>query len=390
MSELVDSAVNAINRSLNSYCKYISSNDAGKTGGHQQGYYIPNYVASKWLDTPLRKESNLEQLISIKWQNDFVTSSKVKYYGKKTRNESRITCFGKQFPFLQDDNVGDMLIICQMDKDSFLAFVLQTDDEIDDFMATFNLSSGDTNHFIDKDAAYNPEDKLKELFTGFLTKYQDFPQTREMAGFAMDCYVKAWRISDRTITKEIDKQLLKWIETEYSLFKAFEEKLYAEQLAQPFASIDDQVRFSNMVLNRRKSRAGKSLELHLETIFRKKELLFETQVVTEENKKPDFIFPGGKEYHNYLFPVDKLTLLGAKTTCKDRWRQIISEADRIPVKHLFTLQQGISRNQLAEMEKSHVKLVVPQPYLRSFDKQWQDKIMTLETFTKWIEEKQNS
>ncbi|GGK07452.1 type II restriction endonuclease [Parabacteroides faecis] len=83
-------------------------------------------------------------------------------------------------------------------------------------------------------------------------------------------------------------------------------------------------------------------------------------------KKPDFIFPGSKEYHNLLFSNDKLILLGAKTTYKDKWRQIINEADRIPIK---TLQQGISRNQLAEMKKSKVTLVVPQPYLKSFDKQ---------------------
>lgn len=388
MSELVEIAVSAVKKSQNAYCKYISSNDAGKTGTHQSGYYIPKEVGSVWLTTYWGKDVNAERNIIIKWQNNFETSSKIKYYGRGTRNEFRITCFGRGFPFLQDDNVGDILIICQMDTDSFLAFVLHTDNDIEDFMASFNLTSDDTNHFIDKEAAYNPEEKLKELFSQFISLYSDFPQTKEMSGFAMECYAKAWHISDLTIINEPDRLLLNWIEAEYSLFKAFEEKLYAEQLAHPFTSIDEQVKFSNMVLNRRKSRAGKSLEHHLETIFKKNGLIFETQVITEENKKPDFIFPGSKEYHDFLFPVDKLTSLGAKTTCKDRWRQIISEADRIPIKHLFTLQQGISRNQLAEMEKSNVILVVPQPYLKSFDKQWQSKILTLETFTEWIKEKQ--
>lgn len=390
MSDLVDIAANTVKKSLNAYCKYISSNDAGKTGGHQSGYYIPKEVGSVWLNMYWGKDVNAERNITIKWQNDFETSSKIKYYGCSTRNEFRITCFGRGFPFLQDDNVGDILIICQMDTDAFHAFVLHSDNDIDDFMAYFNLSSDDTNHFIDKDVVYNPEERLKEFFSEFTSLYSDFPQTKEMSGFAMDCYMKAWRISDLTIINESDKLLLKWIETEYSLFKAFEEKMYAAQLAHPFTSIDEQVKFSNMVLNRRKSRAGKSLEHHLETVFKKKGLIFGTQVVTEENKKPDFIFPGSKEYHDFLFPADKLTLLGAKTTCKDRWRQIINEADRIPVKHLFTLQQGISRNQLAEMEKSNVILVVPQPYLKSFDKQWQSKILTLGAFTEWIKEKQKN
>ena len=35
---------------------------------------------------------------------------------------------------------------------------------------------------------------------------------------------------------------------------------------------------------------------------------------------------------------------------KDRWRQVLNEADCIETKYLFTLQQGISKNQLREMK----------------------------------------
>lgn len=52
-------------------------------------------------------------------------------------------------------------------------------------------------------------------------------------------------------------------------------------------------------------------------------------------------------------------MLGAKTTCKDRWCQVLNEADRIPNKHLFTLQRGVTRNQLQEMKDEHLTLVVP-------------------------------
>ena len=37
-----------------------------------------------------------------------------------------------------------------------------------------------------------------------------------------------------------------------------------------------------------------------------------------------------------------------KSTCKDRWRQVLSEADRIPNKHLFTLEAAISENQTSK------------------------------------------
>ena len=110
----------------------------------------------------------------------------------------------------------------------------------------------------------------------------------------------------------------------------------------PFPSIDAFVSMANEVLNRRKSRAGKSLEHHLADIFTQNSLLFEEQVITEEKKKPDFVFPSGECYHNMAFPGDLLTVLGAKTTCKDRWRQVLNEADRVDDNCLFTLQQGVS------------------------------------------------
>ncbi len=134
------------------------------------------------------------------------------------------------------------------------------------------------------------------------------------------------------------------------------------------------------MLNRRKSRAGKSLEHHLAEIFKTFELSFATQVTTEDNKKPDFLFPDIASYQNQNYKDDKLLVLASKTTCKDRWRQILNEADRIKTKHLFTLQQGISKNQLDEMYKYNVCLVVPNPYLTSFPHEFRDKILTLDKF----------
>jgi hypothetical protein len=52
-------------------------------------------------------------------------------------------------------------------------------------------------------------------------------------------------------------------------------------------------------------------------------------------------------------------MVGVKTTCKDRWRQVIREAPRVPEKHILTIQEGISSKQLDEMHGSNVRLVVP-------------------------------
>lgn len=105
------------------------------------------------------------------------------------------------------------------------------------------------------------------------------------------------------------------------------------------------------------------------------------------NKRPDFIFPDETAYHDLSFPTDKLIFLGAKTTCKDRWRQIINEANRIERKHLFTLQQGISAQQLKEMAGERITLVVPQPYIDTYPKEKRDEIWSLKKFIAYAKEK---
>ena len=86
---------------------------------------------------------------------------------------------------------------------------------------------------------------------------------------------------------------------------------------------------------------------------------FECKATTENRSQPDFIFPGAAEYRDPAFPAKRLLMLGVKSTCKDRWRQVLSEADRIPAKHLLTLETGISASQLGEMRSRSLQLVIP-------------------------------
>jgi len=44
--------------------------------------------------------------------------------------------------------------------------------------------------------------------------------------------------------------------------------------------------------------------------------------VTESHAKPYFIFLGVDQYRNTEFSTDRLFMLGVKTSCKDRWRQV--------------------------------------------------------------------
>ena len=390
MSEILNSAIRSVQQSKAAWCRFITGNDTGSTGSHQAGFYIPKCASELLFDEPGRKGENKEKTVLIKWQNDFTTESCMKYYGQGTRNEYRITRFGRGFPFLKDDNVGDLLIIAKYTEEDYAGFVLSSDVDIDEFFATFNLAPDETNQLIDVDGNVRPDEKIDLLLREFVSHFNKFPETRQMAQGARDCFNTAYGVADNVQKSKPDEILLNWVDAEYRLFKFMEEKVYADVMTKPFGSIDAFVQMANEVLNRRKSRAGKSLEHHLADIFAKNELMFEEQAVTEDNKKPDFLFPNAECYHNLQFPADDLIVLGAKTTCKDRWRQVLTEADRVDVKFLFTLQQGISKNQLKEMHDSRLTLVVPQKYIASFPQEYQGEISDLKGFIQMVRKKQES
>ena len=390
MSEILDSAIHSVQQSKASWCRFITGNDTGATGSHQAGFYIPKCASELLFDEPGHRGENKEKIVQIKWQNSFTTESCMKYYGQGTRNEYRITRFGRGFPFLQDDNVGDLLIIAKYTEEDYEGYVLNADKDIDEFFATFNLSPDETNQLIDVSGIIQPNKKIELMMEMFASMYDTFPETRQMAKGARDCFNQAYNITEKTLKDNPDKILLNWVDVEYRLFKYMEGKMYSEILTRPFENIDVFVQMANEVLNRRKSRAGKSLEHHLADIFLHNDLVFEEQAITEENKKPDYLFPNAKCYHNLQFPTDSLVVLGAKTTCKDRWRQVLNEADRVEVKYLFTLQQGVSKNQLQEMHDSHVSLVVPQKYISCFPLEYQSQISSLYGFIKMVHKKQES
>ncbi len=390
MNEILTSAIHSVQHSKAAWCRFITANDTGTTGSHQAGFYIPKCASKLLFDEPGHKGENKEKTVQIKWQDDFTTESCMKYYGQGTRNEYRITRFGRGFPFLQDDNVGDLLIIAKFTEEDYMGYVLRNDEDIDEFFATFNLAPDETNQLIDVVGIAKPDVQIAHLLQEYARQFIVFPETRQMAQGARECFNKAYSVVNQTLKSNPDDILLNWVDTEYRLFRCVEERVYADVIGKPFESVESFVKMANEVLNRRKSRAGKSLEHHLADLFTHNELIFEEQAVTEDKKKPDFLFPNSDCYHNLEFPAQDLIVLGAKTTCKDRWRQVLTEADRVEVKYLFTLQQGISKNQLKEMHDAKLTLVVPQKYLGSFPKEYQAEISNLKGFINMVKRKQES
>jgi hypothetical protein len=180
-----------------------------------------------------------------------------------------------------------------------------------------------------------------------------FPTTREFSAFARGT------LEEVVVVNDPDAALLAFVEREEVLFRTLERHLIGDRLQAGFADIDDFLGFSLSVQNRRKSRAGSALENHIEHLLNAVGIRGDRTAVTEGKAKPDFLFPGSVQYHDPTFPADLLTMLAAKSTCKDRWRQVLAEADRIPSKHLLTLEPSISVNQTDEMRQRQLQLVLP-------------------------------
>lgn len=191
-----------------------------------------------------------------------------------------------------------------------------------------------------------------------------------------------------------DAALLAWMEREEQLFRRLERRIVEDRISGGFraddgADVDGFLSFSLSVQNRRKSRAGQALENHMEAMFDALGVRFARGARTENNNKPDYLFPGAEEYHDPAFPSAGLTMLGAKSTLKDRWRQVLSEAERIENKHLLTLEPGISENQTDEMQAKQLQLVIPRALHSTYRLTQQAWLMSVADFIPIVRERQS-
>jgi hypothetical protein len=212
----------------------------------------------------------------------------------------------------------------------------------------------------------------------------DFPATSLFSKFARET------LPGVSPHKDPDAALLEWMNHEEMLFRTLERHLVEKRLETGFSDVDAFIRYSLSVHNRRKVRAGTALEHHLEEIFKACKVKFSRGKETENKARPDFIFPDIAQYKNPDFPEARLTMLGVKSTCKDRWRQVLSEAARIPDKHLLTLERGISTNQTDEMKANRLQLVLPVSLHQIYTPEQQTWLMSLKDFISVVTERQEN
>ncbi|MGI9279740.1 MAG: type II restriction endonuclease [Endozoicomonas sp.] len=380
------------------FIKRLSCNDTGQTGGHQVGVYLPNQAAFQLfpaLDDKITKNPDAFLEACIESHNRPQHEVRSIYYNTKHseqksngRDECRITRWKSADPGspLQDvANTGALTLFAFKAPENNVPCNLvrvwvcrnaEEEDFLEDIVG--HVYPGESLYLSGLEASGGipalPETTIiKKLEIPEAWK-DNFPSGSEIVNFT-------FQLNRELIKDQPDKRLLKRRELEFKLFRMIEDSHLLPKIGEGFSTVDDFIKLANSVSNRRKSRGGRSLELHLEQIFREEGLdSFATQAVTEGNKKPDFLFPSEEDYHNPDYPSDKLRMLAVKTTCKDRWRQILNEAHRIDQCHLITLQEGVSENQFREMQSEGVVLVVPQKLKEKYPKSIREQLLSLEDF----------
>ncbi|MEQ1519235.1 MAG: type II restriction endonuclease [Usitatibacteraceae bacterium] len=269
-----------------------------------------------------------------------------------------------------------------LDEQAEFAFTFQEIDQTQsaelDFAARYILD----------ELGIEPEEPESAILDGLIERFGlTFPGTRHFSELARTS------LPEVSAADDPDLALIAWMDREEQLFRRLERRIVAERIGGGFqspdgADVDGFLSFSLSVQNRRKSRAGQALEHHLEAVFTAQGIRYARGAETENRNKPDFLFPGQGEYRDPAFPSGRLTMLGAKSTLKDRWRQVLSEAQRIDDKHLLTLEPGISENQTDEMQAKKLQLVVPRQLHSTFRQSQQTWLLSLENFLQIVKARQ--
>jgi hypothetical protein len=381
------------------YIKRLSGNDTLANGTHQAGPYIPkeflfslfpqlNNSAKQnpdvWFELYIDSHADCRKVRAI-WYNN-------KLYGG-TRNEARITQLGGQTSALLDpESTGSLAVFAfclnkNREAESCHVWVCRHETEEDEIEETVGpVEPGTWTVWTPNNAEH------AGVFTENTTQQhgQCWLSLNQIPSPWLEKFPSGEDIIRKTLELRPaqgmtpDRRLLSRRECEYEIFRSVEEEVEFPHIKMGFKNVDDFIARAQTVLQRRKARSGRSLELQTREIFLEEGLEegknFSHQSESDIGKKPDFVFPSEVAYKDLDYCAKNLRMLAVKTTCKDRWRQILNEADRIQTKHLLTLQEGVSENQFREMVQAHVCLVVPEPLIDRYPKSVRPNLQTLESF----------
>ena len=163
-----------------------------------------------------------------------------------------------------------------------------------------------------------------------------------------------------------DTYLFEALGAETDLYFAIEGDVQQVRLTELLAEgpgLTEVIDFAMSVQQSRRSRRGQSLQNHFSTILRAERIPFTAQCTTEGGETPDFVVPGCPAYHDLEYPDHLLRMVACKSTAKERWRQVLHEATRIPEKYLLTVDPSLTGSTIEAMLRAGVVPFLPSPVI---------------------------
>ena len=369
--------------------KRLSSNDTSASGGHQAGPYLPKTFLFEVFPEINRRDARNPDADCDLYVDSHIHHScaRVVWYNQGTRDEVRLTRLGgSRCALLDPDSTGAVAVfsfspVPENQKRKCRVWVCDAEPYAD--LVEDVVGPVEPGRFL---IAHRPG--LQELFGPVAhgchlareeipPEWMDkFPNGKELVRKAVEHV--------RSDVLDPDARLLLRRSCEFEIFQSVEEAHVLPAISAGFSEMRSFLSLAQTVLQRRRARAGRSLELHTRHIFEEEELRegrdFAHGVESEPDKRPDFLFPSKDCYDNTAYPRERLRMLAVKTSCRDRWRQVITEADKVWPKHLLTEQRGVSVAQMQQMKDEGIQLVVPAGLIPKYPEKVRAELVTLEDF----------
>ncbi|HEX2592679.1 MAG TPA: type II restriction endonuclease [Rhizomicrobium sp.] len=206
------------------------------------------------------------------------------------------------------------------------------------------------------------------------------PPTSELAGMARNQFLSEHHLEKLDpfelerpgdVLREISRSI------EFSLFREYQRRERSVALVRlmlgdsprPYTAsdlirklVDEFSKIDALMLSasqQRKSRAGYSYEHHIESMLLGGEIPFEKQVILESKKRPDFVLPSLAWTDSGKSAADTGLILSAKTTLRERWKQVEREKGHRRL-FLTTVDENIASNVIEDMASFGVQLVIPE------------------------------
>ncbi len=148
MQEYTRKAILAACNSNQAYFKFLTLRETELADESLPEISVSKQAYPILFDTPGIKGKNKDRKAKITWHDGSETEACFIYYGEGTRDEYKITNFGRNFPYLQPEYIGALFVLAKSESGDYLGFVLNTEEDIEEFVAALLICPTATEELI--------------------------------------------------------------------------------------------------------------------------------------------------------------------------------------------------------------------------------------------------